>query len=284
MRYGLCLRVYRDRLKTNPDMQFLTARHAPETIAAKTNAVREALLRESRLVRVPNFVRIADLDLARLFDRYDAEFFDGWLRRQVEKGGTGRLTFRLAPRMSKTGGTTTRFRRKRRQSNGSGLVIQRTDYEIAISTRLLFLTFGNGASAETFRPVTVCGLACLDRLAALQRIMEHEALHLAEMLVWNQSSCAAPRFKRLAGRLFGHLESTHDLVTPAEQAKQTYDLRVGDAVRFDHEGRTLAGVVNRINRRATVLVESDRGGVRYSDGRHYQKFYVPLTLLRKAGE
>lgn len=260
-------------------MQFLTARHSPETIAAKTNAIREALLRESRLVRTPNFVRIADLDLARLFNLYDAEFFDGWLRREVEKDGTGRLTFRLAPRMSRTGGTTTRLRRKLKQAGGGGAV-QRTDYEIAISTRLLFLTFGAGPAGEAFRPVTVCGLTCLDRLSAMQRIMEHEALHLAEMLVWNHSSCAAPRFKRLARRLFGHTESTHDLVTPVEQAKATYDLRVGDAVRFEHEGEPLVGVINRINRRATVLVESGRG-VRYTNGKRYLKFYVPLTLLSK---
>ena len=263
-------------------MQFLTTRLPSETIDAKVTAIRDATLRGSRLVRTPHFVRIAPLDLAHLFDRYDAAFFDGYLRRAAEPGGEPRLSFRLSPRMSNTGGTTTRHRRKVRQADGQ--VVRRDDYQIAISTRLLFLTFGESVTGgQLLRPVTVCGLECADRLSALQRVMEHEILHLAEMLVWNHSSCAAPRFKRLARNLFGHRESTHDLITPAERARATFDLRVGDAVTFELDGRPRAGVVNRINRRATVLVESERG-VRYTNGRRYEKFYVPLPMLRKRDE
>lgn len=262
-------------------MQFLTTRLSPADIGAKLAAVRETTLRESRLVRTPNFVRVAALDLAHLFDRYDAAFFGGWLRRTAEAGGAGRLSFRLSPRMSRTGGTTTR--RRQRLKRPDGQVVYRDAFEIAISTRLLFLTFGGSVNGQPIRPVTVCGLPCADRLCALQRIMEHEMLHLTEMLVWNHSSCAAPRFKHLARRMFGHRESTHDLVTPAEQAEATYAVRVGDAVTFEHEGREIAGVVNRINRRATVLVESGRG-VRYTNGKRYEKFYVPLAMLRKVGE
>jgi hypothetical protein len=51
----------------------------------------------------------------------------------------------------------------------------RVEYEIAVSTLLLFQTF-----REPGRPVVVGGLVCRDRLDALQRIMEHELLHLAE--------------------------------------------------------------------------------------------------------
>src|SRR3712207_7129223 len=58
---------------------------------------------------------------------------------------------------------------------------------------------------------------------------------LFRSLVWNHSSCAAARFKQLARRLFGHTESTHDLITPVEQAKASYDLHVGDVVSFVHE-------------------------------------------------
>lgn len=38
--------------------------------------------------------------------------------------------------------------------------------------------------------------------------------------------------------------------------------------------------MNRITRRATVLVEDSRG-VLYADGKRYLTFYVPLPLLRK---
>jgi hypothetical protein len=42
------------------------------------------------------------------------------------------------------------------------------------------------------------------------------------------------------------------------------------------------GRINRINSRATVLVESDQGTL-YGDGKRYLKYYVPLALLRKVG-
>jgi hypothetical protein len=51
-------------------------------------------------------------------------------------------------------------------------------------------------------------------------------------------------------------------------------------VRFRLDGRHYTGRVNRITKRATVLVE-DRSGERYSDGKRYAKFYVPLEMLEK---
>jgi len=50
-----------------------------------------------------------------------------------------------------------------------------------------------------------------------------------------------------------------------------FDLRVGDAVTFEHAGRPMRGTLNRVNRRATVLVESPTG-VRYTNGKRYEKF------------
>ena len=61
-----------------------------------------------------------------------------------------------------------------------------------------------------------------------------------------------------------------------------FDVRVGDRVSFELEGSTYNGRVNRITRRATVLIESPRGEP-FSDGRRYLTFYVPLPLLRKQG-
>ena len=149
-------------------------------------------------------------------------------------------------------------------------------YEIAISTTLLFQTF-----ADVQRPVRVNGLLCQDRVEALQRVFEHELLHLLEMLIWTKSSCAAPRFKALAWSYFGHTESKHDLVTQDERATNHFGVRRGDRVTFNFEGARRTGVVNRITRRATILVES-ADGVVHTDGKRYQKFYVPLALLEKA--
>jgi hypothetical protein len=50
-------------------------------------------------------------------------------------------------------------------------------------------------------------------------------------------------------------------------------------VVFLFEGRTLAGRVNRITKRATVLVE-DPDGQKYSDGMRYKTYYVPISFLK----
>jgi len=57
-------------------------------------------------------------------------------------------------------------------------------------------------------------------------------------------------------------------------------IRVGSRVRFEFEGQQLEGRVNRITQRATVLVEHTEGA-RYSDGRRYRKYYVPLGSLER---
>ena len=57
-----------------------------------------------------------------------------------------------------------------------------------------------------------------------------------------------------------------------------FGIKSGMMVRFRFDGVEHEGVVNRINKRATVLVE-DRRGERYSDGKHYTKFYVSVQML-----
>lgn len=163
------------------------------------------------------------------------------------------------------GGKTARYTPR----NGSG----RPYYEISVSTTLLFHTF-----QDVDRPIVVCGLPCGDRLEALQRVMEHELVHLIEMLIWTKSSCSAARFQAIASRFFGHTDHRHQLVTPVEKAITQFGIRPGDRVRFRFDGVEHVGKVNRISRRATVLVEDQRGP-RYSDGKRYAKFYVPMAML-----
>ena len=116
----------------------------------------------------------------------------------------------------------------------------------------------------------------------MQRIVEHELVHLAEMLLWDDSSCAKRRFHGIANRFFGHTEHKHDLITQAERAASKFRLAPGTQVRFRFEGKMLTGTVNRITRRATVLVEDPRGE-RFADGRLYRRFYVPLEKLTPVG-
>ena len=112
---------------------------------------------------------------------------------------------------------------------------------------------------------------------SLQRIFEHELLHLAEFLGWGRSNCRADNFHALSRRIFAHEGAFHDLITPYEQAKTAFDIHVGDQVSFEMDSVWHTGRVNRITRRATVLVENSSGRV-YSDGKRYVTFYVPIRF------
>ena len=164
--------------------------------------------------------------------------------------------------MTRAGGKTTRY------TTRAGEV----SYEISIASSILFDGFGG-----MDRLVTVCGIECQSRLEALQRIFEHELVHLAEQLCWGSSNCAAERFQAIAGRLFLHRVHTHNLITRRERAAEL-GIRIGALVTFNFEGRQLTGRVNRITKRATVLV-ADPDGVSYSDGLRYRIYYVPIACL-----
>jgi hypothetical protein len=241
-------------------------------VEARNRRIYEAMLAQSPQIRDGNFRLIGTDDLKRLFDWYDREFFRGRLGEMLLEDEAHPITFRLSRRLVSAAGQTIReVRRSQRQRQPSVKV----EYEITISTTLLYNTF-----QDVDRPVTVGGLECRDRLEALQRIFEHELLHLAEFLAWGRSSCRADNFHRLSRRIFAHEGSFHDLITPRETARAAYDIRIGDHVSFEIDGRQHAGRVNRITRRATVLVEDPRGSL-FDDGKRYLTFYVPLPLLRK---
>lgn len=237
-------------------------RFSPEEIAGRTREIYVETLRGSRHLEGGNFTVLHPDDLERLFALYDRLFFEGRCWQALD----GRpLRFRVSPRMTNAGGKTTRYSRWGRTG--------REAYEITVSSTLLFQAF-----ADVARPITVTGLMCRDRLEALQRIFEHELVHLAEMLVWTDSSCRRARFQAVASGFFGHTEHTHRLITPRERALVRFGIRPGMRVRFRFEGAAYVGFVHRVTKRATVLVADPRGA-RYSDGRRYLKFYVPIGLL-----
>ena len=225
----------------------------------------EAMLTQSPQIRESNFRLIGTDDLERLFVWYDREFFRGRLGEMVLEDEAHPVAFRLSRRLVSAAGQTVRHVR-RRQRDGKPAV--RIDYEITVSATLLFNTFH-----DVERTVTVGGRICRDRLEALQRIFEHELLHLAEFLGWGRSNCRADNFHALSRRIFAHEGAFHDLITPREAARAAFDIRVGDHVSFEVDGERHRGRVNRITRRATVLVEHPRGKL-YSDDRRYIPFYM----------
>ena len=232
-----------------------------ETISARTAQIHASVLAKSKYLDGPNFTRIHAADLELLYAEYDSHFFDGQIKNTL---GTIPLHFRPSKRMTSSGGQTACY------TDRSG----RRWYEIGVSAAVLFECF----RGEDHRPISASGITCRDRLDALQRVMEHELVHLIEMLLWGKSSCSQSRFHSITLRFFAHTTNKHLLITPKEKALATFGIRPGMMVRFRFEGIERTGIVNRISRRATVLVE-DPGGQRYSNGKHYIKFYVPVQLL-----
>ncbi|MCA9114402.1 MAG: hypothetical protein KDA79_04900 [Planctomycetaceae bacterium] len=251
----------------------LTARLEQPRIEELGQSIGRKLLDSSAQIREPDFRALAGSDLRLMFEEYDRLFLGGLCGEMTRRNGHS-LSFRVSSRMTSAGGKA--MRRATRPRFGQPKV----EFEIAVSSLLLFQTFEDPAS-ET--PITVGGLVCRNRLEALQRVFEHELVHLLEFLLWERSSCSQDRFASIVFRLFGHTAANHRLITPRELARQKFAVAQGDLVSFESaEGRILTGRINRITRRATVLVQ-DRSGQLYSDGHRYLKYYVPLHQLRPAG-
>jgi hypothetical protein len=233
-----------------------------QQVAARTAQIHAAVLSKSSHVDRPNFTRIHPSDLELLFAEYDAVFFAGSVKDCL---GTTHLQFGLSKRMISAGGKTASYTDRRTGHRR---------YEISVSTTILFGCFHD----DDHRPIKASGIVCRDRLDALQRVMEHELVHLVEMLLWQKSSCSQGRFHSITRRFFSHTENMHQLITPKERAIVKFGIKPGMTVRFRFDGMERTGIVNRISKRATVLVEDARGQ-RYTNGKHYAKFYVPVHIL-----
>lgn len=240
----------------------------PAQRQAIARSIYQYVLTNSETISRGNFDLISNADLGLLFQIIDEHYFDGEVSRLCEQRADRPLAFRLSTRMTSAGGMTTMLRSRDRKS-------PKIEFEIAIATTPLYGTFSHATEA------VVSGLRCRDRLEALQRIMEHEMTHLIEMLLFDDSNCQAKPFKSIVNRFFGHTESNHQLLTPRDLARKRLGIGTGDRVSFSIEGRQYTGYVNRITKRATILVE-DNQGTRYNDGRRYRKFYVPLQHLKRA--
>ena len=252
-------------LNMTADLRMLveTAKLGTEQVATNQRLIYENVLRESAHLDSGNFTKIHTDDLRRLFDEYDRCFFESKIGTTLCDTPLG---FRLSKRMTRTAGRTARY--------GGPSHPDGSRYEISVSTELLFECF----RGNDHRSITVCGIACADRLEALQRVMEHELVHLLELVLWSKSSCSAIRFQSIASRVFSHESPTHQLITPRERALEQFGVAPGDYVRFRCGSAHHVGTVTRITKRATVLVRNSRGTV-FSDGRKYATYYVPVERL-----
>lgn len=236
-----------------------------EQILQWQSEIHRDTLRLSRSIDQPNFNRVGQDDVSRMIRMYDERFFAGKIIPTAKAEG---LKFGLSSRMTRIAG-------KLVTHYPDGDHDGRRAFELVLSSTLLFQTF-----EDVDRPVEVTGRRCRDRLEAMQRVAEHELVHLAEMLIWNSGNCSEPRFQSIANRYFLHTDYQHDLITQRERAARKFNIRVGDRVRFPYDGRYHVGRVNRITRRATILVPNDQGEM-FSDGSRYLRYYVPLEQLTR---
>ena len=236
----------------------INLKYTPVRIRRTNRKIYRQILQESENIDQGNFNAIAIKDFARLFELYDLHFFD----RYFHNGHNGKIFFRLSERMTKAGGKIA--------------YAKDTDvYTIYLSTALIFQTFGG-----VTREVTVNGIVCRDRLEATMRILEHEIIHLLELVFFDSTSCSKPRFKHLCQNIFGHTEVTHRLVTQAELAQEQHNLGIGSTVSFEYGGETHRGIISRITKRATVMVRDRAGDFRDLQGDRYSKYYIPLEDLK----
>ena len=240
-----------------------TSELSANRMAVQTRSIYQHVLNASPHLDGGNFTTIHPSDLGRLFDDYDRGFFQAQIGTTL---GDTPVRFRLSKRMTRAVGQTARYTPRNRSGDRF--------YEISVSTTLLFECF----TGDDHRPITASGITCHDRLEALQRVMEHELVHLVEMLLWTKTNCAAGRFQSIALRFFAHRGHTHELITPGERAFVKFGVKPGSRVRFRHDGAQHTGVVRRITKRATVLVPDPRG-VPHSDGHRYATYYVPVEML-----
>ena len=236
----------------------------PDKILRIQKRIHQEMLSLSRTIDRPNFSSVGRDDLVRLIHLMDDAFFGSRVLPIAKAEG---IDFKFSSRMTSAAGKLVTHYPGRSKD-------EPRKFDLILSSTLLFQTF-----EDVERPVMVTGRQCADRLEAMQRVAEHEMTHLIEMMIWNDGNCNQSRFQSIAKAFFGHTDYQHDLITQRERAASKFNIRIGDQVTFNSQGGRVVGKVNRITRRATVLVKDPKGQL-FNDGCRYSRWYVPLEKLR----
>ena len=206
---------------------------------------------------------ITTSDLKLVFELYDQLFFNNWFKDNC----SNKIDFALSRRMTRSAGMVKCAVNKR---NGE------MNFILQIGVNLFFNYY------ELESEKKGCGIETRDSLEGFLLVFEHEICHIIEFINYGKSSCRGKRFKLIAGNLFGHASSYHQLPTYKQIAGEKHGVAVGDYVVFNHKGSQKTGFVNAINKRATVMVRHEEGQYIDNKNKRYVKFYVPLSILYKA--
>ena len=234
----------------------------PEIIK-KRNTIRNKFMIKSKNVKNGNIKCMANDELKILFDLYDEEFFGDFFSRSFKEN----LKFSLSTRMTSAAGKTI-FSRKTKLLHEAEEI-----YEIRIGIKFFFQYY------KVERDKIVSGINTKDSLEALQIVFEHELCHLIEFYIYKESSCKKLRFKTMVNNIFAHTEVHHQLPSQKEIISEKYGLVIGQNVGFVNEGKKYSGFIYKINKKATIMVNDNRGTYRDKEGNTYSKWYVNFGLL-----
>lgn len=234
----------------------------------KREVVRCQFLNRSKNVSSGDIEVISIEDLKLLFNLYDEIFLNYYFRDNFK----GILKFSLSQRMSRNAGKTVVSKSLKPSTP------QQEIYEIVMAVKFFF------NYSQLARDKMVNGIYTSDALNAFQLVLEHEICHLIEFQIFKKSSCKGQRFKTLANNIFGHTDVYHQLPTEGEIAQDIYGFKAGDKVSFEHEGKNYKGIINRVNKRATVMVVNSKGDYVDKLGNRYIKWYVPLGNLKRSNK
>ena len=240
-------------------------KNSSQKINKKRAAVRSALIDHSKNVTGGELQRLANSDLKLLFQLYDSIFLENYFQNSFQ----GKITFALSARMTRNAGKLTYSKNIKIQP------AQKEIYELKIGIDFFFKYY------QLNREKVVNGIKTADALQALQLVFEHEICHLIEMHCFKESSCRQERFKDIAKNIFGHTGSYHQLPTNREIAAAKYGFCIGDHICFTCDEIKYTGIIHSINKRATVMVPEDNGAYQDKQGNRFNKWYVPLTILKK---
>lgn len=246
-------------------VKLTTINYKEPEIRAKKALLREEFLNDSINISSGEIERISEGDLEILFRLYDKYFFNNYFKEKF----TGKLKFSLSRRMNKSAGKTIV------PKNISTLSEEKQSFEIRIGVNFFFRYY------DLEREKIVGGIVTSDSLHALLTVYEHELIHFLEFYIYGNSSCKGERFKKIAFNIFGHKDVYHSLPTSREILSKNLNIHPGDSVCFNHDGKSFKGIIYSINKRAAVMVLNNRGNYVDSKGNRFDKFYVPLQLLRK---
>ncbi len=235
------------------------------TIDEKRNIIKNKLFEKSANIKQVDFTQISNSDLYLLYNLYDEIFLNSWFAENFK----GKITFKFSKQLTRAAGNTTT------KKHIEKIKPEEVEFQIKISLNHLF----NFDKID--RDKYVGGIQANSKLHSLMLVFEHEICHVIEFLICKKSSCKKEPFKKLIFNLFGQNESTHKLVTSREASFAEYGLVVGNKVTFEFQGKQIIGIINNINKRATVMSQNNKGNYIDRNGQHYIKYYIPLNCLTK---